>query len=220
MKGIESLLIKFSKKKRVYKYKILKLLENARGLDTLKYVDVEDLGFSDKIGYRYEGTSIKIIRKVLKDLKITSQDRIIDIGCGKGRALIGFSKYPFTRITGLEISKDLLEICKNNLNILKINYIDLININALDFIDYSDYNYIYFYNPFPESTFRVVLNNLINTTSKNCSQSIYLIYKNPTCHEIIINSGYFKPIKQYNFKNIAYPLLDSIYIYKSIYPNE
>jgi SAM-dependent methyltransferase len=220
MIGTYKLLVNLSKKKRVLKYRFFQLLENVRGLDTLKYVDVEELGFSENIGYRYEGTSIKIIKKVLRDLKIHSGDRIIDVGCGKGSALIGFSKFPFKRITGLEISNELLEICKKNLNILKINNVDFIKTNALYFNHYMSYNYIYFYNPFPESTFRVVLNNIITATSTNRGNSIYIIYKNPTCHDIIINSGYFDLIKKYRYKNLAYPLLDYIYLYKSKYTHE
>ncbi len=74
------------KAKRILLYKFLKLIEDVRGVDTLKYVNVEELGFSHDEGYRYEHTKKKYIREVLKKLNISEEDSIVDLGSGKGVA--------------------------------------------------------------------------------------------------------------------------------------
>src|SRR5690349_18935200 len=109
---MKSILIKMLKKKRILNYKLLKLKEELTGLDLVKYVNHEDLGFTLDTGYRYEWSSSKYLKKVLKDLNISNNDSIIDLGCGKGAALICFSKFPFKKSVGIELSKELTEICR------------------------------------------------------------------------------------------------------------
>jgi cyclopropane fatty-acyl-phospholipid synthase-like methyltransferase len=43
----------------------------------------------------------------LADLKINSNDRILDIGCAKGSAIRCMLKFPFAAVDGVEISKEL-----------------------------------------------------------------------------------------------------------------
>ena len=218
MKIVKSKLSKaediFFRIRRILIYKILKIVEDFKGIDTLRYVDVEELGFTTEIGYRYEHTKKKYLSKVLKDLEISHNDSIIDVGSGKGSALIEFSKYPFGRISGVEYSQLLNKISYNNLKKLKIKNVDLICMDATKFEGYSDFNYFYFYNPFPVSTFKKVLNTIIKGNANN-EKTIFIIYKNPTCHDLIVKSKYFEFIKGYRNKNKVFPQLDYIYIYKS-----
>lgn len=160
MNGIR---IKIAKFQRVTWYKTLKFFETLRGLDIVKYIESNELGLSENEGYRYEYTKTKYLRKAFKDLHITTIDSIIDIGSGKGCALIEFSKYPFRKNSGVEYSESLHVICKNNLKKLKIKNVDLFCMNSVDFKNFEVYNYIYFFNPFPESVFIQVLNNLISS---------------------------------------------------------
>jgi len=205
----------FYKIKRILVFKILKIIENYKGIDTVKYVNIEELGFSKDTSYRYEYSKKKYLWQVLKESNITKNDSIIDVGSGKGSALIEFSKYQFKKVAGVELSKTLHDICKNNLKVLKISNVNLYCTNAVDFDKYYEYNYIYFYNPFPEIIFEEVLNRLINSIKIN-KRIIYIIYKNPTCHETIMKSKSFDLVKIYKNKNRMFPLLDTIYLYKSV----
>ena len=199
---------------RILNYKIFKMIEDFKGIDTLKYVDVEELGFTTESGFRYEHSKKKYLRKVLKDLNISHTDSIIDVGSGKGSALIEFSKYPFSKIVGVELSNLLHVISNNNLIRLKVRNVNLFCMNAIQFADFNEFNYIYFYNPFPPATFKKVLGKIIQA-NKLTQHFFYIIYKNPTCHEVIMKSNYFEFVKQYKNKNFIFPQLDYINIYKS-----
>ena len=205
----------FLKIKRILHYKIIRVTETLRGIDTVKYVDLDELGLADETGCRYEYTKRKYLRKVLHDLELKGNDGIIDIGCGKGSALIEFSRYPFFKVAGVEYSPKLINICRNNLERLKINNVDLYCGNAIDFDNYLPYNYFYFFNPFREAVFQRVLKNIIESLDKTKREG-FIIYKNPTCDSIIINSRRFARVREYVNKNRAFPLLDTIYVYRSI----
>ena len=212
MKPLKHMIIKT---KRILQYKFLKLIENARGLDTLKYVNVEELGFSHVAGYRYEHTKKKCLREVLKKMNISEEDSIVDLGSGKGVALIEFARYPFKKIAGVELSNILLNICRNNLERLNIKNVELHCMNASGFKQFEEYNYIYMYNPFPEAVVKKVLSNLKATIEKSI-KPIYIIYKYPTCHKAILDSGYFEDIMEFKNKNTVYPLADYIIVYRSL----
>ena len=203
------------KAKRILRYKFLKLIDDAQGIDTLKYVNVEDLGFSHAEGYRYEPTKKKYIREVLKKMNVSQDDSIVDLGSGKGSALIEFARYPFKKIAGVEFSNILINICLNNFTVLNIKNVELYCINAAEFKQFDKYNYIYMYNPFPETVVKKVLSNLKAVIEKSANP-IYIIYKYPTCHKAILDSGYFKKIMEFKNKNTMFPLLDYIFVYQSV----
>lgn len=207
--------MQIAKFKRVSWFKIRSFFENLRGIETLKYINLNELGLSENEGVRYEPSKKRILHMAIQELLPVNNQAIIDFGCGKGRALIEFSKYPFRKITGLEYSEDLINICKNNLNILKIKNIKLYCMNAIHFKNFEDYDCLYFYNPFPEPIFKKVIENLIESNKKN-KKIIHIIYIYPTCHNLIINSGYFKLIKKIENENKIFHQLDDIYIYQNI----
>lgn len=201
--------------KRIFQYKLLRLIEKAKGIDTLKYVNIEELGLTEEMGFRYEYSKKKYLRKTLKTLNIKKTDAIIDLGSGKGSALIEFSNHAFSRITGVEFSDKLYRICKENLVQLKIDRVELHCMNAIDYKDYEAFSYIYFYNPFPEEVFAKVIANLIDSLKRH-KHPVTIIYKNPTCDHVIMNSGWFSRKMEFKNMNASFPMLDYIYVYESI----
>lgn len=118
----------------------------------------------------------------LNKLNINSDDAFMDIGCGKGFALILSSLFPFKKICGIEISKRDYDICKDNLKKLKINKnISLINDDILNFEYFKDYNYFYFYCPFGSTLFETIIIKIIST-----NKNFYVLYKNIHQEEIDI----------------------------------
>lgn len=137
---------------------------------------------------------------VLRRLSITGNDRVLDVGCGKGGALITLADFPFGRVAGVELSETLVEIARKNLNKLCRNDIAIFCYNALEFTGYDDYNYIYMYNPFPVAVMTPFLKALVASLQR-VPRTLRIIYKNPTCHDAIVGSGIFdfvKQIQEYN----------------------
>src|SRR5205823_9337716 len=73
------------------------------GID-LAWHDVEDLGLSRETSGAHGNSGGPSLQFVLDTLKISATDAILDLGCGKGGAMITLAKYPFRRIDGIDIS--------------------------------------------------------------------------------------------------------------------
>lgn len=179
----------------------------------LRRIDVgivlpEDIGLSSKTVGRHESSGGPNLDMVLKKLSIKENDAILDIGCGKGGALITLSKYPFQSVDGLDISDHLLSIAKTNLKKLNIGNVMLLHTNAATFTDLDKYTMVYMFNPFPDSIMKAVMSNL-DLSIKKHPREITIIYNNPVCHDVIVSVSDFRIVMK--FDNFIFPL----HIYKN-----
>ena len=103
------------------------------GLDFLSVIPLKELGLDDSVVVQGSPSGNKYLYNVLKDLDIKEHNSILDIGSAKGSAIKYFSKFPFKKIHGLELSKTLTKICDNNFQILVISkFIILTQLNLKD----------------------------------------------------------------------------------------
>jgi ubiquinone/menaquinone biosynthesis C-methylase UbiE len=68
------------------------------------------LGFVSKIGYE---SSKRGILKILREVKLSKDSKIIDVGCGEGRTLSYFLDYGFDNVIGIDISSSAIKVCEN-----------------------------------------------------------------------------------------------------------
>lgn len=185
------------------------ITQQVLGID-LKYVSAKDLKLDPQRAKDSSSSGIICLRKVLNSLHIHAGDKIIDFGSGKGGALITMSKYPFSKIAGVELSPEIHQICQRNVLKLKINNIDLYCCDAASFKDIDEYNYIYFYNPFHANVMKDVVINIKNSFESK-PREITIIYNCPVYHDEFIKNGFYK-IKEFprlngNVTNIYYYLI-------------
>lgn len=177
----------------VTKFAIRKLriiMERVKGLDFSAVIKPEELGLDGQTVYRGSPSGNKYLKAVLADLPITPSDNILDIGCAKGSALACMSEFPFARIEGIEISKQLASICARNFQRLKRPNVKVHNIDATQFAHFGDYQYYYFYNPFPVHVLNIVLRSLTQQLAPGTEAII--IYNNPPCEQTLRNYGFIK----------------------------
>jgi protein-L-isoaspartate O-methyltransferase len=172
------------------------ILDRFRGLDFLSRLKPEDVGLDPNYAYACQPSGNKYLFNVLKDLNISSQDSIIDIGCGKGSAMRTMMKFPFAKIDGIELSDLISSIAKNNFNRLKDKRIAIFTEDASLFTEYESYNFIYFFNPFPSVVMAKVIDALILSIQKS-ERELIIIYTNPTCHDVIVKQGILQKIGTY-----------------------
>ena len=111
---------------------------------------------------------------------------MVDLGCGKGHALIKFShNWGFKMITGVELNRDYYNTCLDNIAILRKKNPDYIktpigvlNMNAKNYSFDKDDNFLYLFNPFGKETSRDVIKN-IKTSLKLFPRKFFIIYNNP-----------------------------------------
>jgi len=169
----------------------------------LKQVYLEELHLPEDRCYYYANSGGLHLEKVLKALKITPGDAIIDFGCGKGGVLITLAKYPFAKITGIELSPKLVAIAKQNLSRLKIKNVSIALSDAADFTDLDDYNFFYFFNPFPCNVMGAVMANISISLAKKPRKAT-IIYFNPECHETVIHGSLFVKTDEFRHHDLSY----------------
>ena len=189
MKKIKKLIRKFTPKSILHKYQLMR--EKFQGVDFSTIVQPEEVGLDSKYVVHSSPSGNKYLVHLLQDLHITNQDSILDIGCGKGSAMLTMLKFPFARVHGIELSKEIAEIAIRNFTNLKKQRWHVFNENAITYKNYSDYSMLYMYHPFPEAIMRQVVAN-IHSSVAGRAEEMLIIYNNPVCHELIVNEGFSK----------------------------
>lgn len=105
------------------------------------------------------------------------------------------ARYPFARVDGIELSNDLANIARSNLQRLRVDKARIYCCDAAEFTSFDTYTYIYMYHPFPEIVMRPVVQNIVASLRRS-PRSVYLIYKNPILNDIVVASG-FKKVKDF-----------------------
>jgi len=141
--------------------------------------------------YYYADSCGLAFDKIMSHFPITSDDAIIDYGCGKGGILISLSKYPFAKIAGVEIAQELIAIAKENIRKLKLRNIEITCSDAAAFDRLDEFNYFYFFDPFPAVVMRDVIRNMEKSIA-NKPRKVTIIYLNPSCHDLFVASAVFQ----------------------------
>ena len=163
-----------------------------------------DPGFQDSYGYgpiaRYRFFCL------LRQLHVDhSKFVFIDIGCGKGKALLLAARLPFKRIIGVEHSSKLVEAAEENLRTYRgsrrCSTFDLACVDAGEYPIPPEAAVFFFYNPFNENLMRKVLENIWRSL-REVPRDAYLIYVEPDCKSLLAESGFLTPVKQTSWYSI------------------
>jgi len=152
---------------------------------------LEQLGLSADHSKPYSNSGGPELDFVLKTLSIKPTDSIVDLGCGKGGAMLTLAKYPFCRVDGVEISDSLCHTAEHNLRRAGVQNSVIYCCDAGAFQNFDSYTYIYMYNPFPEAVMQTVMEN-IHRSLERVPRELVLIYKNPTCERSITAAGFHR----------------------------
>ncbi|MBI5446641.1 MAG: class I SAM-dependent methyltransferase [Deltaproteobacteria bacterium] len=169
----------------------------------LKPCSLEELNLSEERSYYYADSGGLHLEEILKECDITSRDAIVDFGSGKGGALFTFSKYPFRKITGCELSPELVAIARKNLDVVRVRNVTFVTGDAAQFEELDEYNYFYFFNPFPCSVMSAVISNIAISLGRRPRRAT-IIYCNPECHDAVVLEGPFVKVKEYDLCQLKY----------------
>jgi SAM-dependent methyltransferase len=147
------------------------------GLDPSRACDYSNSG-----GPRLEG--------ILKTLDISRAGSVIDVGCGKGGAMISLARY-FARVDGLELSDRLIPIARENLRKAGLGNSQVFYGDAAEFTDFDQYSYIYLSNPFPWSVMGRVLEHVLESLERR-PRELTIIYWIPVDDALLAQMGFRK----------------------------
>jgi SAM-dependent methyltransferase len=117
----------------------------------------------------------------------------IDIGSGKGRALLLAADYSFRRIVGVELLSELDRIAKDNIanyksDCQKCFAIEAINGDACEFRFPAEPLVVYLFNPLPEAGLRKMIANL-ERSLRDRPRTMYVLYHNPLLERVLAESS-------------------------------
>jgi SAM-dependent methyltransferase len=166
-----------------------------KGVD-LRGVSVQSLGLDERRSIWYSDSGGADLDTVFRTLSISPDDSLLDFGCGKGGALITLSRFPFAHVDGIEISPDLAQTARRNLERLRISESRIFCCDATEFTKLDAYTHLYMYHPFLEPVMKLVLQNLCASLQRT-PRRLTIVYKNPVCEALVLESG-FSPVQDFS----------------------
>jgi len=144
----------------------------------------------------YEPIKRSHFESMIEQANIDFKNNIfIDLGAGKGRALMFAADYPFKQIIGVEFSQILYDMMHQNIDTYlektrKENNFLLSCGDAVDFeLPQSDLT-IYLFNPFVGNVMQRVVEKICNFIQHTDFQ-VKILYRNPSCYKMF-QHGYLQ----------------------------
>jgi SAM-dependent methyltransferase len=146
-------------------------------------------------GVRYQAIQVPVFRRIMRSLRIDhAAYSFVDLGSGKGRALLLAARHPFQRIVGVEFAPDLHEVAVRNVALFrrKETQSPPIELRCQDAVTYAmpETNVVCFlYNPFDGVVMQKVLDNLEASYARH-PRRLIVAYRNPRCQDLFDRSGF------------------------------
>jgi len=162
------------------------------GTETSGFVDADrlqpDAALASELN-PYMGSQPSIVRRALQTLGTTNGYTFVDIGCGKGRAMIVATEFDFDAIVGYEISIELVRIANENAAVMARRYPERTPIHALK-ANVSELSLpagklvVFLYNPFGTPLMAALLKTLEADMAVGKIEHLFIVYDNPVCGHV------------------------------------
>ena len=168
-------------------------------VDTINTIMLDELDIESpnkSHGRYYEGTNVYIFRSVFSQIKVdTLNGCFIDFGSGKGKAMFLAAEMGFRKVIGVEFSRELVDICRSNLEIFKRKTkskteFEVIHMDAAEYEIPSEANLLYFSNPFDETLIARVIENILESLEK-FPREIMVLHLHPQGNMAFVNHPRF-----------------------------
>ena len=144
----------------------------------------------------YQPSEPALFREMVASLGPVDGFTFIDVGSGKGRALLLASGFPFRRILGVELLPELHAVAEENLGRYRSERQQCFDLRSLC-MDARDLEFppepivLYLFNPLPESALEQVMTKLERSLADH-PRSVYVVYHNPLLERVLARSAVLK----------------------------
>jgi SAM-dependent methyltransferase len=150
-------------------------------------------------GNPYFATDPWLFEQMMNALPIRFQDfTFVDLGSGKGRALLLAAKLGFKRVIGVEFMPELHHASEENIRTFVAKHrpsaqVQSLCMNALDFEFPDTPLVVYLFNPFPEPVLAAVLCNLRQSWRRD-PRPVYVAYRYLEFERLLAESDWLEKI--------------------------
>ncbi|MFC5141965.1 methyltransferase domain-containing protein [Actinomycetospora rhizophila] len=177
------------------------------GTDTYAQVDVLELevvGPNQAHAVHYEPTSYHELRQLFRLVEVPREGTFVDLGCGKGLAMLIASDAGFRRVVGVEFSKTLVDVARANIAKYRGGRSDRITVVHADVAEYElddDETVFFLFNPFREEVMKGFVRNLEQSLQRSDRQ-VWVIYVRPGQRHVLDASDVFVSTDEYRLTRL------------------
>jgi SAM-dependent methyltransferase len=128
----------------------------------------------------------------LRALRPGPADVFVDLGSGKGRALLIAGRLPYGRVVGVELDPELTQFAERNVaqarRRLRAGVVECETADVLDWPFPDDASMIFLFNPFYGRLFHQVIAQIFDSYDRN-PRPIHLVYEQPWEHDWLVSTG-------------------------------
>ncbi len=166
---------------------------------------------------RYEAANYFILENLLsKVITLTDPTGFVDLGCGKGRAMVVAAHFGFDNIKGIDFAEEVCAEAKYNMEALKKKLSfesSVICANVLDYPIQPEDTVFFMFNPFTEDTITGFLDKLEDSLLHH-PRDVYFLYISPRFIETFFEYEY-EPV--YRKRKLKW--LDGVILKKQVIDN-
>lgn len=139
--------------------------ERRLGVDTAGDHLLSDEGIASPERHDHSASSVLDLHRAIRlATQAPELEVFLDLGSGKGRAVLLAATLPFRRVIGVEFSPHLSALAQHNLDVahphLRCGHVELVTTAAEDYNVPDDVSIVYLYNPFKGEAMNRVCENL------------------------------------------------------------
>lgn len=169
------------------------LFDRRYGVRTEEEVELETLGVAAPGRNGYLPYRRRLPRGILPQQEVTETDVFLDVGSGMGRVVLQAAlHYPFRRVIGVEVSRQLNDVAVANVcrlrGRLRCRSVVLVHADILDFDIPADASVVFLFNPFSGVVFRRFVERLLESVDRH-PREVRIIYADPKEEATLLATG-------------------------------
>lgn len=177
------------------------------GTDTAGKTPFQELdvtGDSVPHGTGYQAVNAGHFNAMMRALPVAAGSGFVDIGSGKGKALLLASRFPhFAHVYGVELSKALCDVANANIAAYSRRYPTQAEVRAIhtDGAAYEippEINVVFLNNPFDAVLMLRFVENM-RRSLEIAPRALWLVYGNPANAGVVEGSGLFDMVRHHRF---------------------
>lgn len=166
--------------------------ERRLGVSTQGHTYLDDAGESTEDRGFYEGCQWLPVRRALKALDPGPADVFVDLGSGKGQALLIAGGLPYGRVIGVELLDELTRDAERNLAQarprLRAARVEAVTADVLEWPVPDDLSLVFMYCPFMGEIFHASMQRIFESYDRN-PRPLHIVYSYPWEHNWLVRSG-------------------------------